>query len=159
MAPNYSKLNFNYSMKNIAIPPRDEYLLQLIYIYSVEKFVRNLRWRAYFFLYPEKRGQMKENFGFSSINALNEPVPELKLLEQRLTAMVRDVKFRKFSNELQKRLKQNVKTIRETKELIIQADNTSNNYKLDVPEYERLIKKDVHEDYKKAGSNEQTLTS
>ena len=102
---------------------------------------------------------MKENFGFSSINILNEPVPELKLLEQRLTAMVRDVKFRKFSNELQKRLKQNVKTIRETKELIIQADNTSNNYKLDVPEYERLIKKDVHEDYKKAGSNEQTLTS
>ena len=139
-------------MKNIVIPPRDEYLLQLIY--SVEKFVRNLRWRAYFFLYPEKRGQMKENFGFSSINALNEPVPELKLLEQRLTAMVRDVKFRKFSNELQKRLKQDVKTIRETKELIIQADKTSNNYKLDVPEYQRLIKKDVHKDYKKAAEED-----
>ena len=119
MAPNYSKLNFNYSKKNIAIPSREEFLLQLIY--SVEKFVRNLRWRAYFFLHPEKRGQEKENFGFSSINALEEPVPELKLLEQRLTAMVRDVQFRKYSNELQKRLKEDIREIRETQELIIEA--------------------------------------
>ena len=58
MAPNYSRLNFNYSMKNIAIPTKNEYLMQLIY--SVEKFVRNLRWRAFFYLHPEKRGREKE---------------------------------------------------------------------------------------------------
>ena len=55
MAPNYSKINFNYSMKNIPIPSRDEYLMQLIY--STEKFVRNLRWKCFFFLHPEKRGR------------------------------------------------------------------------------------------------------
>ena len=152
MAPSYSKLNFNYSMKNIPIPPKDEYLLQLIY--SVEKFVRNLRWRAFFFLNPDKRGREKETHGFNSINALDDPVPELKLLEQRLLAMVRDVQFRKYSNELQVRLKEDVRTIRETQELIIQADKTSNNYKLEVPEYLRLVNKDIHKDYKKAADQE-----
>ena len=97
MAPNYSRLNFNYSMKNIAIPSKNEYLMQLIY--SVEKFVRNLRWRAFFYLHPEKRGREKETFGFNSIRALEESIPELKLFEQRLIALVRDVQFRKFTNE------------------------------------------------------------
>ena len=139
-------------MKNIPIPPKDEYLLQLIY--SVEKFVRNLRWRAFFFLNPGKRGREKETHGFNSINALDDPVPELKLLEQRLLAMVRDVQFRKYSNELQVRLKEDVRTIRETQELIIQADKTSNNYKLDIPEYNRLVNRDVHKDYKKAADQD-----
>ena len=102
MAPNYSKLNLNYSMKNIPIPSRDEYLMQLIY--SVEKFIRNLRWRAFFFLNPEKRGREKEYFGFNSIRALEEPIPELKLFEQRLAAMIRDVEFRNFSNDFQERI-------------------------------------------------------
>ena len=93
MAPNYSKINFNYSMKNISIPSKDEYLMQIIY--STEKFVRNLRWKAFFFLNPEKRGRQKEYFGFNSIRALEEPIPELKLFEQRLMALVRDVQFRR----------------------------------------------------------------
>ena len=102
MAPNYSRLNFNYSMKNIAIPTKNEYLMQLIY--SVEKFVRNLRWRAFFYLHPEKRGREKETFGFNSIRALEESIPELKLFEQRLIALVRDVQFRKFTNEFQEKI-------------------------------------------------------
>ena len=135
-------------MKNIPIPSRDEYLMQLIY--SVEKFIRNLRWRAFFFLNPEKRGREKEYYGFSSIRALQEPIPELKLFEQRLTAMIRDVEFRSFSNDFQERIKQDVRTIRDTQELIIEADKTSNKYKLPVPDYQRLLDKGIHKEYKKA---------
>ena len=148
MAPNYSKLNLNYSMKNIPIPSRDEYLMQLIY--STEKFIRNLRWRAFFFLHPEKRGREKEYFGFSSIRALEESIPELKLFEQRLMALIRDVEFRRFSNDFQERIKEDVRTIRDTQELIIEADKTSNKYKLPVPDYKELLNKDIHKDYKKA---------
>ena len=147
MAPNYSKINFNYSMKNISIPSRDEYLMQLIY--STEKFVRNLRWKSFFFLHPEKRGREKEYFGFNSIRALEESIPELKLFEQRLMALVRDVQFRRYTNEFQEKIKEDIRTIRETQELIIEADKTSNKYKLSEPEYKQLLMKDVHKDYKK----------
>ena len=90
-------------MKNIPIPSKDEYLMQLIY--STKKFIRNLRWRAFFFLHPEKRGREKEYFGFSSIRALEESIPELKLFEQRLMALIRDVEFRRFSNDFQDTLR------------------------------------------------------
>ena len=141
----YSKISFNYSMKNIPISNREEYTLQLIH--SVEKFVRNLRWRVKCSLKPE--GEKKETYGFPSIRHPTA-LKELKLLEQRLMAMVRDIEFRNFTNELQEKLKEDVRLIREAEELIIEADKTSNHYKLNVNEYERLLKKDIHKDYKKA---------
>ena len=79
MAPNYSKFNLNYSKKNIPIPSQKEYLLQLIR--SVEKFIHNLRWRAYFFLNPNEKPQ-KETYGFKSIRTKH--VKELKDFETRL---------------------------------------------------------------------------
>ena len=101
----YNKKKFNYSMKNIPIPSRDEYLYQLIH--SVEKFVRNLRWRAHFFLNPTQE-QNKETYGFPSLKHPTA-LPELKLLEQRLMAMVRNVEFRSYSNEFQEVLKEDVR--------------------------------------------------
>ena len=145
MAQVYSKISFNYSMKNIPIPTRDEYFTQLIF--SVEKFVRNLRWRIKCSLKPQ--GQKKETFGFPSISHPTA-LQELKLLEQRLMAMIRDVEFRNYTNEIQEKLKEDVRLIREAEELIIEADKTSNHYKLNVNQYQGLLQKDIHKDYKKA---------
>ena len=60
MDQDLEEVNFGYSMKNVSLPSQKEYILQLIH--SVEKFVRNLRWRTYFFLNPQER-QQKEKFG------------------------------------------------------------------------------------------------
>ena len=89
MAQVYSKVQFNYSMKNIPIPARDEYILQLIH--SVEKFVKNLRWRVKCSQKPPK--EQKETYGFPSPKHPGS-VQDLKLLEQRLMAMIRDIEFR-----------------------------------------------------------------
>ena len=62
------KVNFNYSMKNVSLPSQKEYLLELIH--SVEKFVRNLRWRAYFYLNPQQKPQ-KEKYDFRSLRLMN----------------------------------------------------------------------------------------
>ena len=132
-------------MKNIPIPTRDEYFTQLIF--SVEKFVRNLRWRIKCSLNPQ--GQKKETFGFPSISHPTA-LQELKLLEQRLMAMIRDIEFRNYTNEIQEKLKEDVRLIREAEELIIEADKTSNHYKLNVNQYQGLLQKDIHKDYKKA---------
>ena len=66
-----------------------------------------------------------------------------------MMALIRDVEFRRFSNDFQERIKEDVRTIRDTQELIIEADKTSNKYKLPVPEYKRLLDKGIHKEYKK----------
>ena len=49
---NMEQVKFEYLMKNIPIPPKQEYLIELIR--SVEIFVKNIRWRAFFFLNPSQ---------------------------------------------------------------------------------------------------------
>ena len=149
MAQVYSKVQFNYSMKNIPIPPRDEYILQLTH--SVEKFVRNLRWRVKCSQKPST--EQTEKYGFPSPKHPGA-VQDLKLLETRLMAMVRDIEFRNFTDEFQERLKEDVRQIREAPELIVEADKTSNHYKLTTNQFKDLLNKNIHKDYKKAAKED-----
>ena len=79
------KIEFGYSLKNIGLPSQREYLSQLTH--SCEKFVRNLRWRAYFFLKPSSKPE-KETYGFRSIKAAPK-IKELEKLEDSLYDLVR----------------------------------------------------------------------
>ena len=45
-------VKFDYSMKNIPIPSEREFIIELIS--SVEKFIKNLKWRAFHYLNPAK---------------------------------------------------------------------------------------------------------
>ena len=139
MAQVYSKVQFNYSMKNIPIPSRDEYVLQLTH--SVEKFVRNLRWRVKCSQKPPT--EQTEKYGFPSPKHPGS-VQDLKLLEQRLMALVRDIEFRNFTDEFQEKLKHDVRQIREAPELIVEADKTSNHYKLTTDQFRSLLDKNIH---------------
>ena len=67
----FNKFNFGYSLKNISLPSQKEYVMQLIF--SVETFVKNLRWRSHFFLNPQEKPS-KETYGFKSLKA----APKLK---------------------------------------------------------------------------------
>ena len=42
------KLDINYSLKNIPIPPNESYLIKLVE--KTESVVKRMRWRAHFFL-------------------------------------------------------------------------------------------------------------
>ena len=54
------QVNFQYSMKNIPVPPKKEYKLELIH--SVREFVKKVNWRAHFFLNPQETPVNKEMF-------------------------------------------------------------------------------------------------
>ena len=88
------QVNFEYSMKNIVIPSKKEYLLQLTH--SVRKCVNNLRWSAEIFLRPKPAKKKKENFGFKSIKSA-EPVAEMKDFEDKIYDLVKNVKFEAVS--------------------------------------------------------------
>ena len=103
----FERFELDYSMKNISLPSQKEYILGLIY--SVETVVKNLRWRAHFFINPQEKAS-KNKYGFKSLKAAPN-LKELQSFEDSLFNMVKDVKFKKIfkcnSKEAQRRQKQN----------------------------------------------------
>ena len=120
-------INFNYSTKNIPIPHRNDYVKQLIF--KTEKFLKNLRWRSFFFLNPEIRPNYKETYGFQTTKPPPR-VPELKEFEDEMIKMIQNIKYRKANNDFQKQLRTDVKKIQEEKYIFVAADKTSNYYKM-----------------------------
>ena len=150
MATPYGRHDFFYSMKNIPLPSRKEYLKQLTF--STEKFISNLRWRAHFFLKPTERPS-KETYGFKSIKKAPQ-IKELDELEKRLKSMIRNIEFKPYSSPFQNNLKRDIQNINNTNEVIVPADKTSNHYGLKAEEYEELLQKNIQKDYKKIEINE-----
>ena len=116
---NMEQVKFEYSMKNIPIPPKQEYLTELIR--SVEIFVKNIRWRAFFFLNPSQTKSDKETFHFNS----TKPAPhvaEVKDLENELFELIHNIKFKDYNNSFQTRLTNDIKDIEKEIKLIVAAD-------------------------------------
>ena len=84
------KLNFNYSIKNIPLPSPNEYLQRLIE--KSESFLRNMRWKAYFFLNPRSTTASKDTYGFKSTKN-PPPIDDLKQFENDMMKMIQSVKF------------------------------------------------------------------
>ena len=150
MAQVFQKYDFNYSLKNIPLPSKKEYILALIT--AVEKFIKNLRWRAFFFLNPNDRPE-KETYGFKTMKATPK-IEELKQLEERLRIMIRDLEFRKFSNDFQDKMKRDLNEIINDSHVIVAADKTSNHYKLTPEQYNDLLQKYIQKDYRKVRDGE-----
>ena len=121
------KVTFDYSTKNIPVPTQGLYLKTLIN--KTEKFVRNLRWRTFFFLNPHLVPQHKETYGFPSKKS-PPPIHELRDFEHGLTEIIDSIKFRNVENTFQKKLKSDVNRIKNSDELLVPADKTNNFYKL-----------------------------
>ena len=88
------KVNLGYSTKNIPIHSSKEYRLSLVQ--KTRIFLRNLRWKAFFYMNPRSKASINENFGFKSEK--NAPVvKEMKAFESDLKTLVE--KVRKFRSE------------------------------------------------------------
>ena len=127
------QVNFNYSMKNIPIPSKQDFLIQLIS--SSEKFLKNISWKAFFFLNPTEPRDGKNTFGFNSTKAHPSNVPELKPFKDKMYELVRDVKFKAHKNTFQHKLKEDITKVNSDEKMYIPADKTTNFYKVDKDTY------------------------
>ena len=146
------KTTFNFSTKNIPFTKPDCYLRKLIE--STEKFIRAMRWRAFFFLHPDAKNDEKETYGFNSWRS-PPSIPEMVSFEDSLRHMIQTVKFKKSTktNPLQQELKQHLNTIQTETKVFVKADKTSNFYKMDPDEYNLLLNKNIHKNYCRANDN------
>ena len=67
--------------------------------------------------------------------------------------MVRSVSFRKVSNHFQNKLACDVKTINSSPDLFVPADKTTNLYKVEVNNYEKLLQNSITNKYRKSNEN------
>ena len=96
---------------------------------------------TFFYLNPDLRMDHKETYGF--ISTKPPPIiPELKEFENDLVDLIQNIKFRHVPNHFQNKLRKDIN-------LIIPADKTNNYYRVKPADYEQLLEKSVHKNYKK----------
>ena len=146
MKPN----NFDYSSKNVPTPSKQQYTKTLID--KVENFLKRLRWKAYFFDKPkddEQNNQNNSSFGFKS----SKTPPQHELLvgfESDMYDMIRNLQFRKYTNDFLKKLDDDVQKINSCNNLLVFADKTNNTYELTRDKYNKLLHDNITKSYQKA---------
>ncbi len=147
MADGFEKINLGYSTKNIPLPSEKDYLKCLIS--KAETFMRNIRWRTFFFLNPDITSESKETYGFKSTKS--PPfIPELKEFEDGMLNLVQNIEFNHSKSQFQKNLSEDVNKIKKDNKLFVAADKTTNFYKLNPDSYNKLLEQNITKDYKKA---------
>ena len=85
------------------------------------------------------------------------PAPHLLELKDKLYRLAQDIEFHKSnmnpSDPIQKKMKEDLEKIRSDVHVCIAADKTQNRYMVGVDDYNGLLEKEIHKDYKK-GSKE-----
>ena len=116
------QVRFDYSTKNIPIPPRNSYLISLIE--KVESVIKRMRWKAFFFDHNEQDNNDATNndkFGFKS-RMCPPQNSELDKFEADLLDMVHNIKFRNVNNRFQNNLNEDISNIKKSTKAFIPAD-------------------------------------
>ena len=106
---------------------------------SSDKFVKNISWKAFFFLNPTEPRNRKETFGFNSTAPSPSNIPELKPFKNKMYELVRDIKFKAHKNAFQHKLKEDVTKVTNDPRMYIAADKTTNFYKVDEHTYNKCL--------------------
>ena len=143
------RFNISYSKKNIPIPTEKEYKIQLIA--KVVSFTKRMRQKALKFL-GKLGSKEKETFSLKS-GKCPLSVDVLAKFESDLLTIVHNVEFRPVRNSFLSKLKDDVKVINNTKEVLVNGDKSSNTYKRNKNAYNKYVIEDITKTYLKNNKN------
>ena len=141
--------NITYSKKNIPIPSENEYKLKLIM--KMENFLKRVHWKALAFLGKLKSSD-KDNHGFKTVKCPSS-VKELVPFENDMMVMIKNLEFKRVNNEFQSNVRNDIRQIRTSNNLLISTDKSRNICKVSKASYERMMHKNVTKTYKKCNTN------
>jgi len=112
------KVNFGYSLKNIPIPKREPYMKSMID--KTHKFLKRMRWRAYFFDNPTTGNHQRENFGFTSEKS--PPIVKDTLpFEADMYELIKNIQYKQhYSSNLQQKINSDIRSMRKTTTFLCQ---------------------------------------
>ena len=64
-----------------------------------------------------------------------------------------NIEFRPIRNKLLSKLSKHIKSIKKTKELLINADKSTNIYKISIEDYQKHLRNSITRTYKKSNRN------
>lgn len=134
------------STKNIPVASEKDYTKQLIE--KTEEFLRRMRWKAFHFLSPTTPAD-KKTFGFKSKNC-PPTVEEMRTFEEGMINIIKNIAYKDVRCQFQQDLKKDISSIKNEERLFVKANKSINFYKLDAPEYNRLLNDNITKTYKKA---------
>ena len=147
------KLAFNISTKNIPIPPQKTYMKQLID--KTDNFVSRIRRKTDIFLFPWKYENPKPSYGFRSTRTAPQS-NLLKPFEDELFETIANLEFHEHRSQFQNKMAETVKTIKESKNVFVCADKTTNIYEVSPEDYEKLLLDNISKDYQQVNKSEVT---
>lgn len=111
-----------------------------------------MRWRAKFYNKVEVEKEVPENYGLKSFNCPRQ-IKGLSALENGLFNLSNIIKFGKVQSELQRKLKEDIKLINSESKTLTFPDETTNLYKLEKEQCNKLLKDSITTAYKKVNRN------
>ena len=91
---------------------------------------------------------MKETFGFKTKNC-PPSIEELKTFEEGMINIIQNIKFKDTKFQFQKRLNEDIKSVKNDNRLFVKADKSTNFYKLDTTKYNKLLEANITKTYTK----------
>lgn len=143
-------VEIKFSKKDIPIPAQEEVKRQMVR--RTYEFIVRLRWRILSELHPEKfrKTKPKETYQYKTEKfPTNIQCKSLEQFEKELWELIKNMQFRKVSNEFQRKLKTKIKEIKTNKNLIIESDKTYNFYEVPVETYKKLMVDEISKAYKR----------
>ena len=144
------KINFGYSLKNIPIPAKQGYVKS--FIDKTGKFLKRIRWKAYFFDNPaDPNTERPQTFGFPS-EKTPPPNKDLTAFENEMYNMIKNIHYSESRRSaMQSKFGSDIKNMKQSNDLYVSADKTTNLYKMSKDEYNKLLHSNITTNYKKDG--------
>ena len=105
-----------------------------------------MRWKTLQVL-GKLESNRKQTYGFKSPKC---PQDELAPFESDLQRMTSNIEFRPIRNKFLSKLSKDIKNIKKTKELLINADKSTKIYKMSKEDYQKHLRNNITKAYKKS---------
>ena len=112
-----------------------------------------MRWKALEFI-GKLDSNERETFGFTSYKC-PPTVEQLANFESDLFLLVKNIEYRPARSTFQHKVKEDIRSIKNCKELLVPADKSTDIYKIDKSDYNKYLQENITKTYKK--SNKQKI--
>jgi len=142
------RFDIPYSTKNIPVIGLFKY--QQLLTFRIESLLRRMRWKVFWDKNKDKAKDF-ESFGFQSPVAAPY-CEELKPFEDDLLKLIGEIETRPFNNQLQARMKDDIRVLRQMPDTVVVAsDKTSNFYLMEANQYQENLRQEIRKNYRKVG--------
>ena len=114
-------------------------------------FITRMRWKA-IYCNSKTNDNSSERYGLKTLKCPKQ-VKDLVPFKNDLIDMLKVIKFQKIKNQSLTKLKNNIKTVNESKKTLTFANKTSNMYQLNNEEHEELLTNALTSNYKKLNNS------